>query len=142
VGIHRRFIARCYLKAITGGDELHAEYKYRESFEFNPYCRLVFSANHVPRSGDASHVFYPLSVWLANNTVSGASTWVAKSELIAAFNKAAEDAGRAGFTSQAFGRAMKRVRPEVGEAQRTVGGRQVKCYTGIGLKGGDGSWKR
>jgi putative DNA primase/helicase len=45
-------------KAITGGDDLHAEYKYRESFEFRPYCRLVFSANHVPRSGDASHAFF------------------------------------------------------------------------------------
>jgi putative DNA primase/helicase len=45
-------------KAITGGDDLHGEYKYRESFEFRPYCRLVFSANHVPRSGDASHAFF------------------------------------------------------------------------------------
>ena len=32
----------------------------------------------------------PLSVWLANNTVSGANTWVAKSALIAAFNKGSE----------------------------------------------------
>ena len=31
---------------------------------------------------------------------------------------------------------MKRARPEVGEAQRTVGDRQVKCYTGIGLGAG------
>jgi P4 family phage/plasmid primase-like protien len=45
-------------KAIVGGDDLHAEYKYGESFEFQPYCRLVFSANHVPRSGDASHAFF------------------------------------------------------------------------------------
>jgi putative DNA primase/helicase len=45
-------------KAITGGDDLGAEYKYREAFEFRPYCRLVFSANHVPRSGDASHAFF------------------------------------------------------------------------------------
>jgi len=194
-------------KAITGGDDLHAEYKYRESFEFNPYCRLVFSANHVPRSGDASHAFFrrwlvvpfdrtfepdeqvpreeldarlsepgelsgvlnralavlpriqregftesesmrdaweefkamtdPVAVWLENNTVSEANAWVPKSALIAAYNKSAEESGRAGLTAQAFGRAMKRARPEVGEAQRTVGGRQVKCYTGVGLKGGD-----
>ena len=45
-------------KAITGGDYLHGEHKYGESFEFVPYCRLVFSANHVPRSGDASHAFF------------------------------------------------------------------------------------
>jgi P4 family phage/plasmid primase-like protien len=194
-------------KAITGGDDLHAEYKYRESFEFAPYCRLVFSANHVPRSGDASHAFFrrwlvvpfdrtfepaeqvpreeldarlsepgelsgvlnralavlprirrdgftesesmrdaweefkamtdPVAVWLENNTVSEANAWVPKSALIAAYNKSAEESGRAGLTAQAFGRAMKRARPEVGEAQRTVGGRQVKCYTGVGLKGGD-----
>src|SRR5215217_14909 len=191
-------------KAITGGDDLHAEYKYRESFEFNPYCRLVFSANHVPRSGDASHAFFrrwlvvpfdrtfepdeqvpreeldarlsepgelsgvlnralavlpriqregftesesmrdaweefkamtdPVAVWLENNTVSGANAWVPKSALIAAYNKSAEDVGRAGLTAQAFGRAIKRARPDVGESQRTVGGKQVKCYTGIGLR--------
>jgi putative DNA primase/helicase len=45
-------------KAITGGDYLHGEHKYGDSFEFVPYCRLVFSANHVPRSGDASHAFF------------------------------------------------------------------------------------
>jgi hypothetical protein len=80
----------------------------------------------------------PVAVWLENNTVTGANAWVAKSALIAAYNKAAEDSGRAGLTAQAFGRAIKRARPDVGEAQRTVGGRQVKCYTGLGLKGGDG----
>jgi putative DNA primase/helicase len=45
-------------KAITGGDTINAEYKYRESFEFKPFCRLVFSANQVPRSQDASHAFF------------------------------------------------------------------------------------
>ena len=45
-------------KAITGGDMLLAEYKYKDSFEFDPFCRLVFSANHVPRSEDASHAFF------------------------------------------------------------------------------------
>ncbi len=45
-------------KALTGGDPVLGEYKYRESFEFLPFARLVFSANHPPRSGDASHAFY------------------------------------------------------------------------------------
>jgi putative DNA primase/helicase len=45
-------------KAIPGGDDLGAENKTRKAFEFRPYCRLVFSANHVPRSGDASHAFF------------------------------------------------------------------------------------
>jgi len=193
-------------KAITGGDGLHAEYKYRESFEFFPHCRLVFSANHVPRSGDASHAFFrrwlvvpfnrtfepdeqipreeldarladphelsgvlnralalipqvrqgftesasmreaweefkamtdPIAVWLENNTVADANAWVAKGLLLKAYNATCDEQGRAGLTAQAFGRSIKRARPEVGEAQRTVGGRQVKCYTGLGLKGGD-----
>jgi putative DNA primase/helicase len=32
-------------RAITGGDRIQAEYKFRDSFEFTPYARLVFSAN-------------------------------------------------------------------------------------------------
>lgn len=45
-------------KAIVGGDTLDAEYKFRDSFDFVPFCRLVFSANHPPRSQDASHAFF------------------------------------------------------------------------------------
>jgi P4 family phage/plasmid primase-like protien len=45
-------------KAITGGDRITAEYKFRDSFDLLPFARLVFSANHPPRSGDASHAFY------------------------------------------------------------------------------------
>jgi putative DNA primase/helicase len=45
-------------KAITGGDPLMAEYKFQDSFEFLPYARLVFSANHPPKSQDASPAFF------------------------------------------------------------------------------------
>jgi putative DNA primase/helicase len=45
-------------KAITGGDTLMAEYKFKDSFEFSPYSRLVFSANHPPKSQDASSAFF------------------------------------------------------------------------------------
>jgi putative DNA primase/helicase len=45
-------------KAITGGDELLAERKFEQSFEFTPYSRLVFSANHLPKSQDASGAFF------------------------------------------------------------------------------------
>lgn len=45
-------------KAITGGDAVPAEYKYRDAFEFTPFCRLLFSANHYPRSADASYAFF------------------------------------------------------------------------------------
>ena len=45
-------------KAITGGDPVMAEYKFKDSFEFVPYTRLVFSANHPPKSQDASPAFF------------------------------------------------------------------------------------
>lgn len=45
-------------KAVTGGDVLNAEYKYRESFEFVPFARMLFSANAAPRASDASHAFF------------------------------------------------------------------------------------
>jgi putative DNA primase/helicase len=45
-------------KAITGGDMITAEYKYHDSFDFLPFARLVFSANHLPRSGDGSTAFF------------------------------------------------------------------------------------
>ncbi|HTR34919.1 MAG TPA: phage/plasmid primase, P4 family [Bryobacteraceae bacterium] len=45
-------------KAITGGDALLAERKFEESFEFVPFARLVFSANHPPTSQDASSAFF------------------------------------------------------------------------------------
>jgi len=45
-------------KAITGGDPIMAEYKFKDSFEFVPYARMVFSANHPPKSQDASPAFF------------------------------------------------------------------------------------
>lgn len=45
-------------KAITGGDTVIGEYKFKDSFEFVPYARLVFSANNAPRSQDSSQGFF------------------------------------------------------------------------------------
>jgi P4 family phage/plasmid primase-like protien len=45
-------------KAITGGDMLDAERKFADAFEFTPFCRLVFSCNHPPRSQDGSPAFF------------------------------------------------------------------------------------
>ena len=51
-------VSTSVFKAITGGDMLMAEYKFQDSFEFVPYARLVFSANHPPKSQDASPAFF------------------------------------------------------------------------------------
>ena len=37
---------------------LMAERKFEESFEFVPFARLIFSANHPPKSQDASSAFF------------------------------------------------------------------------------------
>ena len=45
-------------KSITGGDRLSAERKFRPSFTFTPYARLIFSANAVPPTSDSSEGFF------------------------------------------------------------------------------------
>jgi len=45
-------------KAITGGDELTGEHKFHDSFDFRPFCRLLFSANNPPRAEDGSEGFF------------------------------------------------------------------------------------
>lgn len=45
-------------KAIVGGDSIPAEYKFKDSFDVVPFARLVFSANHPPRSVDSSAAFF------------------------------------------------------------------------------------
>lgn len=45
-------------KSITGGDRLRAERKHRDSFEFTPYARLIFSANEAPPTADNSDAFF------------------------------------------------------------------------------------
>jgi len=45
-------------KSITGCDRITAEFKYRDSFEFTPFARLLFSANRLPPSNDTSQAFF------------------------------------------------------------------------------------
>jgi P4 family phage/plasmid primase-like protien len=45
-------------KLITGGDCITGERKFKQPFSFIPFSRLVFSANHLPRSADASHAYF------------------------------------------------------------------------------------
>jgi putative DNA primase/helicase len=45
-------------KLITGGDCITGEWKFKQPFPFVPFARLIFSANHFPRSADASHAYF------------------------------------------------------------------------------------
>jgi len=53
-----RLSSSAMFKAITGCDRITAEFKYRDSFEFTPVARLLFSANQLPPSNDASQAFF------------------------------------------------------------------------------------
>lgn len=45
-------------KTIVSGDRTSAEFKGRDSFDFKPFARLLFSANELPRSADLTHGFF------------------------------------------------------------------------------------
>jgi putative DNA primase/helicase len=196
-------------KAITGGDIITAEYKYRDSFEYIPFARLVFSANHLPRSSDGSPAFFdrwivipfrrsfrdtakeipraeldarladpqelsgvlnkalavlprlrqrgftisatvqqaaeefrqttdPLAVWLERQTIEHPDAMIAKDALVQAYNADCDQAGRPRMSKNAFGQALRRLRPHLEEAQRLWEGRQqVWVWRGLGLKGSE-----
>ncbi len=45
-------------KAITGGDRIDAEEKFKGSFEFTNHAKLTFSCNKLPKSDDESYAFF------------------------------------------------------------------------------------
>lgn len=45
-------------KMIVAGDEIQAEYKGQDMFNFKPYAKMVFSANEKPSSNDVSAAFF------------------------------------------------------------------------------------
>lgn len=46
------------LKQLIAGDRVRAEYKNGKEFDFVPVCKLLFSANKLPKSADKSHGWY------------------------------------------------------------------------------------
>jgi putative DNA primase/helicase len=45
-------------KAVTGGDRITGELKYRDAFEFRPFARLIFSANHFPAARFGTQAYF------------------------------------------------------------------------------------
>jgi putative DNA primase/helicase len=45
-------------KMLTGGDQITADKKFKEQFNFVNHAKMIFSANQVPRSADESNAFY------------------------------------------------------------------------------------
>jgi putative DNA primase/helicase len=53
-----RALESSYFKAITTGDLVSAAFKHQNVFTFNPYCKLAFAANKLPRVLDNSYGFF------------------------------------------------------------------------------------
>lgn len=45
-------------KTVTSGDRISAEFKGKDSFEFKPFARLMFSANELPKSSDLTEGYF------------------------------------------------------------------------------------
>ncbi|KZR57496.1 phage/plasmid primase, P4 family [Pseudobacillus badius] len=45
-------------KTVVSGDRTSAEFKGKDSFDFKPFARLVFSANEMPKSADLTYGFF------------------------------------------------------------------------------------
>lgn len=45
-------------KSIVSGDPIGAEQKFKDHYTFEPYARLVFSANEFPRSADKTEAYF------------------------------------------------------------------------------------
>lgn len=47
-----------YVKAISSGDSIDAEFKGKDVFSFKPTCKLIFCTNTLPQFNDKSEGFY------------------------------------------------------------------------------------
>lgn len=60
-------ISDSYLKQIVGGDKVQAERKFKDSFSFRPYARLVAATNHLPKLKDLTEGFARRAIILTFN---------------------------------------------------------------------------
>ena len=81
-------------KAITGGDPITGEYKFKDSFDFFPFSRLLFSANSPPLSKDSSQGFFDRWVVIPfTRSFRGTKAEVSRRELDARLSAPAELSG-------------------------------------------------
>jgi len=75
----------------------------------------------------------PLAVWLDRNTIDGPNELVPRQQLFLAYNAHLERKELPRLKEQAFGMALKKLRPNVDSAQPRISGKPTRCYTGISL---------
>ena len=47
-----------YFKAIVSGDTIQANYRYKDEFDFKPFCLLLFACNELPMIRERTYAFY------------------------------------------------------------------------------------
>lgn len=77
----------------------------------------------------------PLAAWLDRFTVLSPEQLVSRKDLLISYNAQAETSGRPPMTAKAFCQAIRRLRPMISEAQRTVCGSMQWVFQGLGLTG-------
>jgi len=75
----------------------------------------------------------PLAIWLEHFTVESPDAVTAKWALMNAYNADCHKAGRPTLSKSAFGITFRRLRPNVTETQRTIGGKVTWAWVGIGM---------
>ena len=75
----------------------------------------------------------PLAVWMDSCTLEQSDVFVTKKDLLTAYNVKAEITGRPPMTATAFGLALRRLRPNLKDGQRTVKGKVEWGWLGLGL---------
>jgi hypothetical protein len=76
----------------------------------------------------------PLAVWLDRATHEDTEAMVTKRQLIDSYNSAAKWDGNPPMTETAFGLAVKRLRPNIQDGQRTLNGKRERVWLGLGLE--------
>jgi len=75
----------------------------------------------------------PLAVWLDRYTIDDPDCFVSQQALRVAYNATMERNGRPAMTKTAFGTALRKLRPNIEDRQRTVARKVQWCYIGIGM---------
>ena len=107
---------------------LNALRNLRNRGHFEESASMVAAAEDMRREVD------PLKFWLNENTFEHPDVIVVKRSLIAAYNASAVDDGQPFMTDKAFTPALRRLRPNVKSAQRTVDGYVRHVWVGIDFK--------
>jgi putative DNA primase/helicase len=80
-------------KQVVTGDRLRAERKHQSAFHFNPFARLIYSANEIPSSADRTTAFYRRWIIIPFPNTFEASTARPKDELVRELTSAGELSG-------------------------------------------------